>query len=137
MEIQLDEKLDEKYYKRLDDEFSNYAIKNGLECKYKRFTFTARENGEVLGMITGHSYYNEVHISDLLVFEENRGKHIGTKLVKYVEDYYGKRGFSEFTLNTYEFQAPLFYKKCGYEIEYVRENKDNPKLSKYYFIKHI
>ena len=110
MEIQLDEKLDEKYYKRLDDEFSNYAIKNGLECKYKRFTFTARENGEVLGMITGHSYYNEVHISDLLVFEENRGKHIGTDLVKYVEDYYGNEVLVNLPLIHMNFKHHFFIK---------------------------
>lgn len=137
MEIKLDNDLDEKYYKLLDSEFDKHARKNGLECAYQSFTFTARDNGEVVGILTGHSYYDEVHISDLIVLEDYRGKHIGSSMMQAVEDFYKDKGFSEFTVNTYGFQAPEFYKKCGYEIEHIRENKKEPKLTKYYLVKYI
>lgn len=135
MEIRIDNDLDEKYYKMIDSEFDKYANKNGLSCKYESFTFTARDNGEVIGILTGHSYYDEVHISDLIVLEDYRGKHIGTQMMQKVEDYYKDKGFNEFTVNTYAFQAPEFYKKCGYEVLFIKENEKNPKLSKYYLVK--
>ena len=29
-------------------------------------------------------------------------------------------------------QAPELYKKCGYEVEFIRENKKDPKITKYF-----
>ena len=40
------------------------------------------------------------------------------------------------TLTTFGFQAPEFYKKLGYKLEFVRKDKD-PKLSKYFYLKKI
>ena len=137
MEVRFEEKLDDKYYELLDKEFDKHANKNGLSCKYESFTFTARENNEVIGILTGHSYYDEVHISDLIVLEDYRGKHVGSDLMKKVEDFYKEKGFSEFTVNTYAFQAPEFYKKCGYKVDFIRENKHEPKLTKYFLVKKI
>jgi len=38
-------------------------------------------------------------------------------------------------LVTSAFQAPDFYRKCGFTAEFTRENKKNPKLSKTFFVK--
>ena len=97
----------------------------------------AKENDEVIGLITGHSYYKEVHIGDLIVYEEHRNKHIGTKLVEIVENYFKEKGFENINLTTYGFQAPEFYKKCGFKVEFIRENKENPKLNKYFLVKYF
>ena len=40
-------------------------------------------------------------------------------------------------VTTYQFQAPEFYKKCGFKLEFIRENKENSKLSKYFFVKYF
>ena len=76
---------------------------------------------------------------DLLFFstEEYRNKHIGSKLVEEVEKYFENKGFENINLTTYEFQAPEFYKKCGFEVEFIRENKQNKKLNKYFLVKYI
>ena len=38
---------------------------------------------------------------------------------------------------TYELQAPEFYKKLGFELEFVRRNNYNSKLNKYYYVKYF
>ena len=100
------------------------------------FTFVAKEDNEIIGVITGNSYYKEVHISDLVVLEEYRHRQIGSKLVEKVEDYFKGKGFENINLTTYAFQAPEFYKKCGFQIEMIRESKENIKLNKYYMVKY-
>ena len=137
LNIEYKEELDEEFYQMIDTEFNKYAIKNEVTCDYKSFNFIAKEDDKVLGIITGHSYYKEVHISDLIVYEEYRNKHIGTKLVEAVEEFYKNKDFENINLTTYAFQAPEFYKKCGFEVEFVRESKENSKLNKYFLIKNL
>lgn len=129
--------LDEELGKLVNTEFNKYAEKNGVVCNYKLFVFIAKEGEENVGLITGNSYYEEVHIADLIVLEEHRGKDIGTKLVREVEEYHKNKGFKNINLTTYGFQALGFYQKCGYEVEFVRENEENPKLNKYFLVKKL
>ena len=111
LNIEYHENLDKKYYKIIDAEFNKFANKNDVICNYTPFAFVAMEDSKCIGIITGNSYYKEVHISDLIVLEEYRNKKIGTKLVKDVEDFYKDKGFENINLTTYGFQAPEFYKK--------------------------
>lgn len=137
--------LNIEYMKNLDDEldaligreFNKFAIKNGLECNYIPFNFIAKEDNKIIGIITGHSYYKEVHIGDLIILEEYRNKHIGTKLIETVENHFKNKGFKNMNLTTYNFQAPEFYKKCGFKIEFIRKNEENPKLNKYFLVKYF
>ena len=137
LNIEYIENLDENFYKLIDEEFNKYAIKNDVKCNYAPFNFIAREDKIVIGIITWHSYYKEVHIGNLIILEEYRNKYIGSKLIETVEDYFRDKGFENINLTTYEFQAPEFYKKCGYEVEYIRENKEEPKLTKYFLVKYF
>ena len=59
------------------------------------------------------------------------------KLIQTVEDYFKNKGFENINLTTYGFQAPEFYKKCGFKVEFIRENKEKPKLNKYYLVKYF
>ena len=137
LSIEYLESLDEKLGKIIGVEFSEFAAKNGVTCDYTPFAFIAKENNEVVGVITGHSYYREVHISDLIVLEKYRNKHIGSQLIETVENHCKNKGFANVNLSTYHFQAPDFYKKCGFRVEFIRENKENPKLNKYFFVKYF
>ena len=137
LEIEYKEKLDEELCETFDGEFEKYAVQNGVVCNYAEFSFVAKDDDEIAGVLTGHSYYNEVHISDLVVFEKFRNKNCGKRLVKAAEDYHQGKGFKYILLFTYGFQAPEFYKKCGFQIEHIQEDKENPKLTKYYFIKRF
>ena len=137
LNIEYIENADKGLYNLMDNEFNKFAIKNGVTCNYKSFNFVAKEDNKIVGIIMGHSYYKEVYIDDLIVLEEYRNKHIGTKLIETVENYFKNKGFENINLTTYKFQAPEFYEKCGFKIDFIRENKENPKLNKYYLVKYF
>jgi ribosomal protein S18 acetylase RimI-like enzyme len=137
MIIEYNENLSEDICKILGSEFDNYALKNGLECNYTPFNFIAKENNKVIGVITGNTLYKEIHISELIVVEGNRGNGIGSRLLMEVENHFKDKGFANINLTTFEFQAPKFYQKYGFEIEFVRENASNSKLTKYFLVKKL
>ena len=137
IEVEYKENLDEEIYEIIDEEFNKFATKNGIVCNYKSFAFVAKEESKIIGIITGNSYYKEVHISDLIVLEQYRNKHIGSKLMETVENYYKNKGYENINLTTYGFQALEFYKKCGFKVEIKRKSKENPKLNKYYLVKYF
>ena len=128
--------VDNKVEEFINEEFSQYAIQKGIILNYDEFCFVAEDDGEIAGVITGRAYYNEVHIGDLIVGRNCRKSGIGTALVQAVETAYKDKGYDKISLTTFGFQAPEFYKKLGYELEFIREDK-NPQLSKYFLIKKL
>ena len=136
-EIRFVAEPDDAIYDIQNEIFEDYAQKHGITVGYEPFGFYACENGRIIGAITGNSYYREVHISELAVDKDFRGQDIGTELINAVEDHFKGKGIENINLSTYAFQAPEFYKKCGYEIEFIRKNAAEPKLDKYYMVKHI
>lgn len=137
LSIERVENLDEDMENLISNEFEKHASKFGVKCGYKKFNFIAKINGEIAGIVTGVSIFDGVYIDELIVVEKYRRNNVGTSFLKKVEDYYCDKDFRYIELVTNEFQAPGFYKKCGFELEFTRENKDNPKLTKYFFIKYF
>ena len=137
LKIEHIDKLSNEMENLINDEFEKNAAKFGLKCNYKKFNFIAKVDGEIAGFITGLSIYEGVYINELIVIEKYRGNNIGTALVKMVEDEYRNKNFKYIEVVTNKYQAPDFYKKCGFELEFIRENKENPKLTKYFFIKYF
>ena len=129
--------IDDRTGEFIHREFVQYGEENCVELNYDEFCFAAEDDsGKLLGVITGRAYYNEVHIGDLIIGRDCRRCGLGSMLVKAVEDEYKGKGYDKITLTTFGFQAPEFYKKLGYEVEFVREDKD-PKLSKYFLAKTL
>ena len=121
----------------IQNEFSLYGEQNGLSLNYDDFCFAAEDDdGSIAGIITGHAYYNEVHISDLIIHHDHRRSGLGSRLVSAVENSYAGKGYEKITVSTYGFQAPEFYRKLGFEIEFIREDKE-PKLKKYFLCKTL
>ena len=104
-----------------------YEKENNIECSYTPFCFVAKDEDRIVGALSGATFFAEVYIDELVVDKESRGKGIGRLLMNAVEDYYRDNGF----------QAPKFYEKCGFELEFVRKNKTNPKLDKYFYVKYF
>ena len=128
---------DPKIGKFINKEFTEFAELNGVPLNFDEFCFVEEDDdGTIIGAITGRAYYNEVHIGDLIIDQKCRRSGIGSRLVKAVEEYYKDKGYEVITLTTFGFQAPEFYKKLGYKIEFVRECS-NTKLNKYFFSKSL
>ena len=121
----------------IEAEQEKYEETHGIECNYIPFCFTAKIDDTIVGAITGATFFSEIYIDELVVKEAHRGKGIGKQLIGTVLEYYKDYGFNNINCCTNEFQAPGFYEKCGFELEFVRRNKDNPKLSKYFYIKYL
>ena len=119
----------------INHEFTIFGKESEVNLNYEEFCFVAEnDEGQILGAITGRAYYNEVHIGDLIIGKDHRKSGIGRKLVEEVEKAFSDKGYEKITLTTFGFQAPEFYKKLGYETEFVRMDKD-PKLYKYFYVK--
>lgn len=137
MYIELIENFDDEISEFVDKEFNKFAFENNLICNYLPFNFVAKEGDKIIGILTGHSYYKEVYISDFIVLEQYRNKHIGTALMEYCIAHFKDREFDNINLTTYRFQAPQFYEKQGFKLEFTRENKKNPKLTKYFYVRDV
>ena len=137
IQVKRAEEIDDHIGEFINREFTVFGNESGVELNYDEFCFVAEDDdGQLLGAITGRAYYNEVHIGDLIIGKEHRKSGIGRKLVEEVENTYKGKGYEKITLTTFGFQAPEFYKKLGYETEFVRVDKE-PKLSKYFLAKPL
>ncbi len=121
----------------VDGELARYEKKCGVASNYARFAFAAREGGEIIGAATGFTCYAEVYVDELVVHEGRRGEGVGRLLLKAVEEHFSGQGFDNINLCTNGFQAPRFYEKCGFSLEFVRKNRAEPRLDKYFFVKYF
>jgi GNAT superfamily N-acetyltransferase len=75
------------------------------------------EAGEVAGGLVGHTWTTWLHVTYLWVDERHRGSGLGSRLLARAEGIaLGERGCSSSRLETWDFQAPGFYKKKGYDV---------------------
>ncbi len=135
MKIDFKNGVSKELIKKAVNEHEEYEKLNNIICAYTPFYFTANEDDEVCGLISGYTCYREIYIDDIVVFKEYRNQGIGRKLLNAVENHYKNKGFNNINLVTNKFQAPLFYEKCGFTLEFIRENKQTPLLTKYFYVK--
>lgn len=113
-----------------------YESSHGIDVNYKQFALVLSDNqNNVLGVLNAFTAFAEIYIDDMWVDSMHRGKGYGKQLLQALEDHFKGKGFNNINLVTSQFQAPGFYKKCGFELEFVRKNVKNPKLTKSFFVK--
>jgi len=72
------------------------------------------DNGEILGGLYGRFFYQWLFIELLSVPEQARGQGLGSKLMQMAEDLAREKECVGIWLDTFDFQAPEFYKRLGY-----------------------
>jgi ribosomal protein S18 acetylase RimI-like enzyme len=130
----LPDALDEKIHQgHVENESSH-----GIICNYKKFYLVTKdETQNTVGALTAYTAYSEIYVDDMWVDSHHRKTGLGRKLIETLENHFKGKGYNNINLVTSQFQAPDFYKKCGFEVEFVRENKVNPKLTKFFFVKYF
>ncbi|QXI20892.1 GNAT family N-acetyltransferase [Pseudomonas iranensis] len=72
------------------------------------------QNGEILGGLYGRMIFRWMFIELLSVPEQGRGQGIGSKLMAQAEALAREKNCHGLWLDTFDFQAPEFYRKLGF-----------------------
>ncbi|MFI1565511.1 GNAT family N-acetyltransferase [Streptomyces sp. NPDC020490] len=75
------------------------------------------EAGDLAGGLVGHTWATWLHVTYLWVDERHRGAGLGGRLLAEAERVAAReRGCRSARVETWDFQAPGFYRKQGYEV---------------------
>ena len=94
---------------------SGYNDQKMGKQKYKRLAVSLREGDKIVGGIVGEFWTTVLYIQYFWMEQRLRGKDYGTKLITAIEDEARRLGATRSYLDTMNFQAPGFYRACGYE----------------------
>ena len=107
------------------------------EDDHKRLCVFARdEAGNIIGGLTGRTYWRYLDIAFLWVDEKYRGEGYATELMKAAEAEARERGCERVFLDTLSFQALGFYLKLGYT-EFGRLPGFSGKYDRHYLHKRL
>ena len=136
--IRFVDQLCEPIEEKMRDDLVSYETSHGVDVNYKRFALVLSDDqNTTLGVLNAFTAFAEIYIDDMWVDSHYRGKGYGRQLIQALEDHFKGRGFNNINLVTNQFQAPEFYKKCGFELEFIRKNIKTPKLTKFFSIKYF
>jgi GNAT superfamily N-acetyltransferase len=93
----------------------------------------AGPDGQVIGGLSGSTYWGWLYIDYLFVPDELRGRDLGSRLMAMAEQVAVERGCKHAYLTTFGFQAPRFYEKLGFEV--AGRLEDYPPGVTYYWMK--
>ncbi len=105
----------------IDDKIIQYNLSkmNNVDKElFKDIKFVIKDDsGKILAGIVGQKYYcNAAYIDLLWVDEESRGLGLGSQLLNQFESIARELNCMMVHLDTFDFQAPIFYEKNGYEL---------------------
>ncbi len=135
--IELIDALPDNIEQQMREDLIKYETSHGIDVNYKPFHLVLFEEDKTIGVLSAYTAFAEIYIDDLWVDSAYRNKGYGRMLLEKLERHFEDKGFNNINLVTSNFQAPEFYKKCGYEVEIIRKNVQNPKLTKTGFIKYF
>lgn len=136
--VEFVDKISDDLEKRMRKDLVEYESSHGVDVNYKKFSVVIKdEHFNVVGVTHALTAFSEIYIEDIWVDKSHRRKGYGKKLLQALENHFSGKGFNNINLVTNAFQAPEFYKKCGFTEEFIRVNTKNPKLTKIFFIKYF
>lgn len=96
------------------------------------FAFFIRdENGKIVGGCGGDNMYGGLFIGQLWVAAKLRGKGYGTQLMQKAETLAKESKCHFVAVNTFDWEAPDFYKKLGFYVEFERKGFDKNSIQNY------
>jgi GNAT superfamily N-acetyltransferase len=91
---------------------------------------------EIVAGLSGWTWANACEIRTLWVHPSWRGQGYGRDLLESAEQEARARGCKAILIISYSFQAPSFYRKCGYELSW-RLNDFPPGHQNYFLVKRL
>jgi GNAT superfamily N-acetyltransferase len=82
--------------------------------RYRRLAISLREGNAIVGGIVGEIWTAVLFIQYFWLERGLRGRGFGKKLMKAIEDEARRFGATRSYVDTMSFQAPGFYRACGY-----------------------
>lgn len=115
-------KLTDEIKTKIYQGFGRQAIQetglNGLS--EEAISFEIFEDSEFVGAVVVQLFWGQLHIKFLFVEEKYRGRGMARKLMQHAFEFGRKQGCHFAFVETMNFQAPAFYQKLGFEIEFSR-----------------
>lgn len=127
-------KLDIEYISNSLFEFNCHKV--GINDFAEILIQLKNNSNQVCGGIVGWSRWNWAHIENLWIMEEYRGHGFGKQLLAQFETIAINRNCAFIDLDTFNFQAPEFYIKNGYQKQFVIDGIGH-NVSKYFFKKSL
>lgn len=117
--------------------FNAQHIAEDLQQNYEEINLHIKdENGDIVGGINSVFCWNWIEVDILWVDDRFRGRGYGSRLLQEIERIAREKKCTFIKLNTFSFQAPLFYQKHGFQ-EIARIDDAPRGHQHYYFIKHL
>jgi ribosomal protein S18 acetylase RimI-like enzyme len=103
----------------------------------KEFAFAVRsEKGEFVGGLLGMTHWNHFFVSSLYVDQRFRKEGIGGELMARAEALALDQGCDAIYLDTFDFQAPGFYEKLGFNVFGIIEDYP-PGHQRFFLVKRL
>jgi GNAT superfamily N-acetyltransferase len=101
----------------LEDRLYEYNSQQTGRDDGQLFAFFIRDEKEqILAGLSGWTWADACEITALWVHPDWRGQGYGRQLLESAEQEARSHGCQAILLTSYNFQAPAFYQKCGYEL---------------------
>jgi len=104
--------------------------KHSVRCKgidglaQEPISFEIRENENLVGCVVVQLFWGQLHIKYLLVEDRYRSHGIARRLMEHAFEFGITQGCRFAFVETMDFQAPEFYQKLGFTIDFVRRGYD-------------
>jgi GNAT superfamily N-acetyltransferase len=122
----------------LEDRLYDYNVeKTGSDDGKWLSIFVRDDAGEIMAGLHGWTWCGACKVERLWVRQDLRRQGYGQRLLAAAEQEARARGCDQLLLDTFSFQAPLFYKKLGYEIIGIVEGFPRRPHSEYHLRKTL
>ena len=118
------------------DWLGEHARGFGVNWDLQEFALRAVRDGELIGTLIGSTNISWLHVTLLAVSPAERKGGVGGTLLRRAEEIGRARGCVGAGLDTFDFQAPAFYPRFGYE-EVGRIENMPPGHCRLFFRKHL
>ena len=122
----------------LQDRLYDYNVEQTGSGDGKWLSIFVRDDaGEIAAGLHGWTWCGACRVQSLWVRQHLRRQGYGQRLLGAAEQEARARGCDQVLLDTFSFQAPLFYKKLGYEVIAVVEGFPRRPHSEYHLRKTL